>query len=134
MREENIYKLRKERRERTKTSGKTRVGQHLEMLTKEKFKVVRDKLAQSGNISIDGLTVSQPQSVESHRMTSLEPMSVSTTKKSGAAGRPGKEGLVEGNGLWEVKDVTEIRPDLLSKRTVVKKMTKGLSGGAVVTE
>ena len=104
------------------------------MLTKEIFEAVRDGMARSGNIGIDSLTVSQPQCVESHRMTSLEPMSVSATKKSGAASRPGKEGLMEGNGLWEVKDVTEIRPDLLSKRTVVKKMTKGLSGRAVVTE
>ena len=134
MREESIYKLRKERGKGTKTSGKTRVGQHLKMLAKEIFEAVRDGMARSGNIGIDSLTVSQPQSVESHRMTSLEPMSVSATKESGAASRPGKEGLMKGDGLRKVENMTKIRPNLSGERTVVEEMTKGLSGRAMMTE
>ena len=55
------------------------MAEGVEMTTKEIFKAVRDSWARTRDIVIGGLTMGKPQSVESHRMTSLKTIAIAAT-------------------------------------------------------
>ena len=93
--EENIYKLRKERGGKgTEPRREAGVGKGEEVTMKEKFKAVRDSRAQTRNIVIDSLAVGGPQSVKSHRMASLKTITIFATQKPRTARRPREKSLL----------------------------------------
>ena len=123
-----MYKLKEEIRGKDTEPGREmRVRKGKEVATKEKFKVVRDSRARTRIIVIDGLEMGSPQSVKSHRMTSLQTITIFATQKSGTARGPGKKSLLYRNRLWKVEERTEVGPDLLGERTVKKKVTESLN-------
>ena len=94
-RKRNIYKLRKEGGGKgTKSRRETGPGKSKEMTAKEEFKAVRNSWARTRNIVVDSLAVGSPQSVERHRMTGLETITIVATQEPGTAGRPGKKSLL----------------------------------------
>ena len=70
------------------------MGEREEMAAKEIMKAVRDGRARSRFIAVDSLTVSYPQSVKSHRMTSLKTITIFATQKPRTARGPGKKSLL----------------------------------------
>ena len=91
----DIYKLRKKRGGKgTEPGREAGVGKGEEMTTEEVFKAIRDSGARTRNIVVDSLTVGSPQSVKSHRMTSLKTITIFATQKPRTARGPGKKSLL----------------------------------------
>jgi len=110
------------------------VSQRAEVLSKEKMKAARDNQSRTRGITIDRIAVSNPQSVKSHRVTSLKAISIFATKKPRTAGGPREKSLAQRDRLRERKDSTKIRPHLLCQRAGVNKVTKVLGSGTGVTK
>ena len=110
------------------------MGERKEMAAKEVMKAVRDGRARSRFIAVDSLTVSYPQSVKSHRMTSLQAKTIFAAQKSRTASGPGEESLLERDRLRKGKDSAKVKPDLLCKRAVKDEMAKGLGGRTGMTK
>ena len=85
----------------------------VEMTTKEIFKAVRDSWARTRDIVVGGLTMGKPQSVESHRMTSLKTITIATTQEARTARRPRIKSLLKSNWLRKAEKGAEVGPDLL---------------------
>ena len=89
------------------------MAEGVEMTTKEIFKAVRDSWARTRDIVVGGLTMGKPQSVESHRMTSLKTITIAAAQEARTARRPRIESLLKSNRLRKAEKGTEVGPDLL---------------------
>ena len=86
------------------------------MLLEEIAKAGRNSSTRGGNTVVDSLTMSKPQSVNCHRMTSLKTVSILVTEVTEAASRPREQGLEKSDRASEAEVLAEIRPDLLGER------------------
>jgi len=89
------------------------MAEGVEMTTKEIFKAVRDSWARTRDIVVGGLTMGKPQSVESHRMTSLKTITIAATQEARTARRPRIKSLLKSNWLRKTEKGAEVGPDLL---------------------
>ena len=110
----NYIQLRKEGgRNGTEPRGEMGMVEGVEVTTKEIFKAVRDSWARTRDIVVGGLTMGKPQSVESHRMTSLKTITIAATQEVRTARRPRIKSLLKSNWLRKAEKGAEVSPNLL---------------------
>ena len=74
-------------------------------------------------ITVNGLSMSSPQSVECHRMTGLKTVTVPLAKESRTTDGPREQSLSKRDRVRELENLREVAPDLLSEWTRVDEVT-----------